>query len=335
MEPTNFLPALPAPQLPTICNPEYFKPSYKSLIDSFLSGRNERTIAAYRDDLKNFCSFLRLNTKVESLDEAAELTLSHGHGFANSIALKYKTHMVERGLAPATINRRLAALRSLVKLSRTLGMVQFSLEVENCKSQSYRDTKGPGKAGFRSMLEAVARSATTERRRLKAIRDTAILHLLYDLALRRGEVVNLDLEDVDLEAGTLAVMGKGKTQKINLTLPDETKNALSKWIEVRGEDPGALFVDMCPVFTKHSRLGGIGLYLLIKKIGERAGIRCRPHGLRHAAITTALELTNGNFQSVSRFSRHANVQTVVKYDDNRLDLAGNISSLVAKSVMFV
>jgi len=285
MEPTNFLPALPAPQLPTICNPEYFKPTYESLIESFLSGRNERTIEAYSDDLKNFCSFLRLNTKVVTLDDAAKILLGHGHGWANSLALKYKTHMLDKGLAPATINRRLAALRSLVKLSRTLGMVQFSLEVENCKSESYRDTKGCGKAGFRAMLEAVAKSATTERRRLKARRDTIIIRLLFDLALRRGEVIGLDIEDVDLENGTVAVMGKGKTQKINLTLPAETKDALSKWIEIRGEEPGPLFFDMAPTIKNHSRLGGIGLYLLIRKIGERAGIRCRPHGLRHASVT--------------------------------------------------
>ena len=96
MEPTTFLPALPTPQLPTICNPEYFKPTYESLIESFLSGRNERTIEAYRDDLKAFCAFLRLNTEVRTLDDAAKILLTHGHGWANGLALKYKTYMLDK-----------------------------------------------------------------------------------------------------------------------------------------------------------------------------------------------------------------------------------------------
>jgi integrase/recombinase XerC len=47
-------------------------------------------------------------------------------------------------LQAATINRRLAALRSLVKLTNTLGLVSWTLAVENVKAQAYRDTRGPG-----------------------------------------------------------------------------------------------------------------------------------------------------------------------------------------------
>jgi integrase len=51
----------------------------------------------------------------------------------------------------------------------------------------------------------------------------AALRLLYDLGLRRSEVVGLDMDDLDLDTGTVAVLGKGRTQKISLTLPDPTK----------------------------------------------------------------------------------------------------------------
>ena len=60
----------------------------------------------------------------------------------------------------------------------------------------------------------------------KGIRDRAILRLLHDLALRRGEVVGLDAKDLDLEAGTVAVLGKGRTGKVNLSLPEPTREAL-------------------------------------------------------------------------------------------------------------
>jgi len=317
--------------LPTILNPTYFNPTYQSLIDSFLSGRNQMTIEAYRQDLDNFCSFLKLNTEVASLDDAAKVLLSHGHGYANALALKYKTHLIDRGLSPNTINRKLAALRSLVKLARTLGMVSFSLEIQNMKAEAYRDTKGPGKAGFKAMLDQT-QNPKTEKKKTKAVRDQAILRLLYDLGLRRGEVVSLVLQDVDIENGTIAVMGKGRTQKVSLTLPQETRSTLSAWIELRGEEPGPLFINLDPAGKGDGRLCANGLYRAIRAIGKKAGIRTRPHGLRHSAITQALDLTNGNYQAVAKFSRHKNVQVITLYDDNRKDLGGNIAAMVAANV---
>jgi integrase/recombinase XerC len=73
------------------------------------------------------------------------------------------------------------------------------------------------------------------------------------------------------------------------------------------------------------RLTGVAIYQLVRGLGERTGIRARPHGLRHAAITEALDLTRGDVRAVQRFSRHKNLQTVLRYDDNRLDLAGDIA----------
>jgi site-specific recombinase XerC len=145
----------------------------------------------------------------------------------------YKAKRYADGVAPATINRRLAALRSLVKLARTLGLVPWILEVEGMRTEPYRDTRGPGHAGFRKLLEAMA-----GRRDTKALRDRALLRLLYDLGLRRAEVVGLDVEDLDLADGTVAVLGKGRTQKVNLTLPEATQRALAAWLAVRGVPSG-------------------------------------------------------------------------------------------------
>src|SRR5262249_49265582 len=62
--------------------------------------------------------------------EAAQRLLAAGPGPANELALRYQADLRQRGLAAATVNRRLAALRSLVKLARTLGLVGWSLEVQ-------------------------------------------------------------------------------------------------------------------------------------------------------------------------------------------------------------
>ena len=89
------------------------------------------------------------------------------------------------------------------------------------------------------MLDSLAK-----RKDPKSMRDRALLRCLFDLGLRRAEVLGLDLEDLDREVGTVAVLGKGRTAKMKLTLPPETKKALEAWIGVRGVVPGPLFCSM-------------------------------------------------------------------------------------------
>lgn len=231
-----------------------------------------------------------------------------------------------RGLAAATVNRRLASLRSLVKLARTLGLVGWALEVKNLEAESYRDTRGPGEEGVPRLLAALDRRADA-----KAARDRATIRLLFDLALRRAEVVRLDLEDLDLERGTLAVLGKGRTGKVLLTLPEPTKAALAAWVRHRGDQPGPLFVTFNRG-DRGKRLTGTGLYKVVVGLGLQAGLRVRPHGLRHAAITSALDRTNGNIRAVQKFSRHRDLRVLNVYDDARTDLAGDVARLVAGGV---
>ena len=88
--------------------------SARRLVAAFLSGRNERTLRAYRQDLEDFRAFMNAETP----EDAARLLLSRGHGEANAVALAYKNDLMERKLSAATVNRRLAALRSLVRLAR-------------------------------------------------------------------------------------------------------------------------------------------------------------------------------------------------------------------------
>jgi integrase/recombinase XerC len=290
-----------------------------ALVAAFLAGRNERTLRAYRNDLEDFRSYL----KAGDVDEAARILLSRGHGEANALVLAYRADMVTRKLQAATVNRRLAAVRSLVKLARTLEMVPWSIEVENLKAQAYRDTRGPGRQGFRRLMEEAG--SRTDR---KALRDRAVLRLLHDLALRRAEVVSLDVEDVDLESGSVTILGKGRTQKERLSLPEPTKAALSSWIGARGTEPGPLFLNFDRA-GKGARLTGTGLYLVVRDLGRKAGLTVRPHGLRHAGITEALDLTNGNIRAVQRYSRHRDMRILNVYDDNRADLGGDVARLVA------
>ncbi len=75
------------------------------------------------------------------------------------------------------------------------------------------------------------------------------------------------------------------------------------------------------------RLSGSGIYHIIgAQLGARAGIKARPHGLRHTAITSALDAFNGDYRKTRAFSRHAPLDTVRRYDDNRADHAGQVAA---------
>ncbi|MCX6640702.1 MAG: tyrosine-type recombinase/integrase, partial [bacterium] len=213
-----------------------------------------------------------------------------------------------------------------VKRARIIGVISWTLEVPGVKHSAYRDTRGCGAEGFRKLLESAARQSPK-----KAARDKAILRLLFDLALRRGEVTGLDFGDVDLETGTLAVKGKGRNnEKELLTLPVKTAEALKNWLEIRGSEPGVLFYNFDHA-AKGERLTGRSVDRLVKYLGKRAGLKdVRPHGLRHAAITEALDLTGGDVRKVQRFSRHRDIRTLSLYDDNREDFGGQVASLVSE-----
>ena len=298
-----------------------------SLLKTFFEGLREQTVKAYRSDLEDFRTFIN----VDSLEAAADHLFSSGHGFANQIAFSYRAHLINSGRQSTTINRKLASLRSLVALARMLGIVSWELEVKNLKVQAYRDTRGPGQSTFQMMLSEAGRKGDA-----KAIRDHAILRLLYDLALRASEVINIDVTDVDLGASTIAILGKGRTQKQLLTLPEPTKAALFHWLNHRCDPTGmlnALFLNFDRSAKGQSkRLTRAGLYQLVRGLGERLNIKTRPHAIRHTSITEACKLAQNNgygLEEVLDYSRHANVSTLMIYRDRERNAQGKIASLVA------
>ena len=160
-------------------------PECYRLVNLFLDAPNPRTRAAYQTDLEDFRRYMHAPT----LTNAAHWLLDGPPTVANGFALIYRSKMIERGLQPATINRRLATLRSLVKFANTLGLVSWTLSVENVPVPPYRGTDGPDRDGFRAMLEAAGAQPGP-----KGLRDVALLRLLHDLGLRRSEAVRLDVE---------------------------------------------------------------------------------------------------------------------------------------------
>jgi integrase/recombinase XerC len=244
--------------------------------------------------------------------------------------LQYRQQLIEAKLAPSTINVRLSALKSFVDYARQVEQCSFNLADVSClKVESYGDTTGIAVAGFKEMLQIPDRST------IKGIRDYAILRLLWDNALRRNEICSLDVGDFS-ESGRLSILGKGKIQKSQIDLSSATTIALSQWLAARdnyrssdslscstanvGEPDGRM-----PLFTsldrrsKGHRLDGSTIYRLVREFSEAAGIDkiVSPHRIRHSAITAYLDASDGNIRAAQALSRHTNLNTLNRYDDNR------------------
>jgi integrase/recombinase XerC len=73
-----------------------------------------------------------------------------------------------------------------------------------------------------------------------------------------------------------------------------------------------------------------GVYAIVRAYGKAAlGRPIRPHALRHTAITLALDVARGDVRKVRSFSRHADVRTVMIYDDNRQDHGGKLAEAIS------
>ena len=150
--------------------------------------------------------------------------------------------MRNRGLAAATINRRLSTVRRLVKLARRLGLIDWAIDVEGMKAQPYRDTTGPGSDGWRKLLAAAKAAGDGP----KARRDRAILRLLHDNAMRRGEVVAMDVEDLDLEGTRVAIVGKGQTERALADPQRADGGGAARLAGGEGGEAGPLFINFHP-----------------------------------------------------------------------------------------
>jgi integrase/recombinase XerC len=263
---------------------------------------------------KAIADFCRRNYDSEVSNDLLIQFLSLHQPEAVYQVLQYRQLLIEAKLAPSTINIRLSALKSFVDYARQAEQCSFNLADVRClKVESYGDTTGIAVAGFREMLQIPDRST------VKGIRDYAILRLLWDNALRRNEICSLDVGDFS-ESGRLAILGKGKLQKSQIDLSPATTIAISQWLAARDN-----YRADAPLFTsldrrsKGHRLDGSTIYRLVREFSAAAGIDkvVSPHRIRHSAITAYLDASDGNIRAAQGLSRHTNLNTLSRYDDNR------------------
>jgi len=328
---TQIVAAPPAP------SPVQFR--RQALVEHCLEGLDPKTRAEYGRALTGFVAFA---AAAYDLDLPAERVLEHwllalpDGGAANEVALRWRAHLQQR-YAPKTVNQRLWALRSVVKLAKLIGRMGWTLDLRNVPARDYRHARGIGVGGYRKLLEANAeRHGDSPLGR----RNRAMLRLMFDLGLRKASVLSLRVCDVDVAEPDNGVVrplvkrrGRHDSTREPRTLPEGTRKALAAWVDAHpfvqdGDATGPLFVGLDRA-GHHHQLSPKGAWEVVKDLGKAAGVDAWPHLLRHSACTHALDMTGGDVRKVQRFMGHASPATTMIYDDARKDFAGEIAKLIA------
>ncbi len=303
---------------------------YSALVSDWLGlTHSSHTLRTYRGDLTDFFRSMYQEEEINPDTVYRFLNLNAGEAF--TLVERYHKGLIERGLAPATINRKLAAVKSFVSFAGRCGRCNYHLSgLKREQVKVYRDTTGIEPSQFSEVL------ATVDTSKVKGIRDRAILLLLWGNALRRSELVGINIGDYDPRLRLVAIASKGKAnQKEFVTLGKNTVKALDEWLLHRKETnpTSPLFTSIQPRFWG-GRLTTHAVYLLVQKYCKLAGVKktMSPHRIRHSSITAALDATDGNVRRVQKLSRHTNINTLIIYDDNRQNAQGEVTALLDEMI---
>ena len=285
------------------------------------------TRRAYAAALRNFFAFAGVVNPSGGPDPTAGQVQQFLGQSVPELALclaQYKNAMRTAGLSSAYMNQRLAAIRSLMKLSHRLGFCATDGRgvVDSEKAEAYRDTRGTDLQNIKRLL------ALPDKATLRGKRDDAILRLLCVKALRRAELCSLDVSHFNAAEGRLDILGKGEMDRRSITLPPHCAAALCVYLASAGHTNGPLIrnCDRNPS-SAGGRLTPDGLYKLVGKYGKQIGLSLAPHKLRHSAITIFLD-SGGDLLEAQGLSRHKDVRTLSKYDDNRKNRGGKASAML-------
>jgi len=222
---------------------------------------------------------------------------------------QYLAELRAAGLSAATIGRRVAATRSFFRHQMLLGARTDNPAAELDLPRRHRTLPRTLSAAEAERLVEAA-SGTTPR----ALRDRALVELLYGSGLRVSEAVGLDKAGVDLDARLVRCMGKGSKERI-VPVGRQAVTALRRYLS-----RGRPFLDVRhrPELFLNAKGGGLtraGAFLILRKLAAKAGLepeRVHPHLLRHSFATHLLE-GGADLRSVQEMLGHADLATTELY----------------------
>jgi integrase/recombinase XerD len=252
-----------------------------------------RTVEAYRRDLAALGAWL-------------------GRPLASATTEELERWIAElraAGLSAATIARRVASIRSLFRHLVLIGTVSDNPAAELELPRRIRRlprTLSQGEA--ERLIEAA--TGTTPR----ALRDSALVELLYGAGLRVSEAVSLDKAGVDLDQRLVRTIGKGGKERV-VPIGRQAVDALRRYLS-----RGRPYLDRRhrPELFLNAQGGGLtraGAFLILRRLAAKAGLepeRVHPHLLRHSFATHLLE-GGADLRSVQEMLGHADLSTTELY----------------------
>lgn len=259
------------------------------------------TIAAYRNDLSQFMSFLE-NGTYSGVDSWSDVTAN--------IVDDYVDYMKDQPYASSSVARKVAAVKSFFNY---LFKREIIAENPTTKIDSPKVKKRLPKTLSTEDIEGLLK-APTQRKSPKNLRDTALLNLLYSTGMRVTEVVSLRLEDVDLDDQVLHCPGKDE-QIRELPFDSYTRDILAIYLKegrpylVKDKEEEALFLN-----HRGQQLTRQGLWLIIKAYARQVNLSTEvtPHTLRHSFAAHKLN-SGSDLQEVQKLLGHANISTTQIY----------------------
>jgi integrase/recombinase XerD len=268
-------------------------PELEGFLGLLRAQRSPRTVEAYRRDLTQLAAFLGKPIGKATLEDLE----------------RYTAQLRADGLAATTIARRNAAARSFYRHQQLLGARDDNPAAGVAlprRAKPLPKTLSPGEA------ERLIQAAQGTQPR--ALRDQALVELLYGAGLRVSEAVGLDKMGVDLDDRLVRVIGKGGKERV-VPIGRPAAEALRRYLS-----RGRPYLDARhrPELFLNARGGPLtraGAFLILRKLAEKAGLdptRVHPHLLRHSFATHLLE-GGADLRSVQEMLGHADLSTTELY----------------------
>jgi len=265
-------------------------------------GASPHTLRSYEADLRQFREFLRTLHKGSVPAPAA----------IDSYAVRsFLAARASVGDAKSSLGRKLATVRSLFKYLGREGIVTHSPAATVITPK--KEQRLPRVLSADDATRLMENPQTT---RPRSARDQAILEVLYSSGVRVAELVGLNVEDVDLEAGAATVMGKGRKERVVL-LGDKAVEAVRAYLKNAGGYAGKT------PLIRNSRGGRLTARSVERIVAEQ----CRalenfptmtPHTLRHSFATHLLD-GGADLRAIQEMLGHASLSTTQQYTHVALD----------------
>ena len=297
-------------------------PAHKTLIDTDLRPESRAQLDGFLDYLQVECG-LAINTRKAYRRDLTRF-LGYYPGQLQQLTARqvegFMRYCKDAGLAVSSSARALAAVRTFCKYLVIQGVLK--LDISAGLEAPKKWNRLPTILDPQGVNELLA--APQEDTDRFAVRDRAILTLLYATGMRAAEIIGLKLCDVNHNLGVVRVLGKGNKERI---IPAAAKalDAARTYIETaRKERAGVDSKPTDPVFLSHSgrQLAREDIFRIVRKYVRRVGLRgnVSPHTLRHCFATQLLS-RGADLRSVQEMLGHADISTTQIYthvDSSRL-----------------